>query len=123
MKLWLDDMRKPPNASWTWVTTVEAAKWYLHHETVEVASLDNDLGEGQPEGRTLVRWMAERQIWPQHVEVHSSNVPAADYMRAMIERYMPKLTAAEVAAVGRAFTSDVIQRIAGGDLDKQPPRP
>lgn len=91
MKIWLDDIRKPPDDSWTWVTTVDAARDLLITREVWVISLDNDLGGGTPEGRTLVYWMAENDRWPFHVEVHSANVVAAEYMKGMIERYKPCL--------------------------------
>lgn len=96
MKLWLDDLRSPPDTEWHWVTTVDAAKILLDHFHVEIASLDNDLGEGQEEGRRLVRWMAENEIWPNEIVVHSANVPAGEYMAGMIQRYwQPRTSCAE----------------------------
>ena len=89
MKLWLDDLRSPPDHSWHWVTAVSAAKALLERFDVEIASLDNDLGEGQEEGRRLVLWMAETGTWPDEVVVHSANVVAGAYMTGMIERYKP----------------------------------
>lgn len=59
------------------------------------ASLDHDLGydpEGGllPEGRVLVSWMAERDIWPtETIAVHSANVVGVRHMIGMIERYEP----------------------------------
>lgn len=89
MKLWLDDLRRPPDNSWTWAINVHQAKFWLKTGYVEVASLDNDLGEGEPEGRTLVLWMAEHMVWPAEVRVHTENPVARDYMLGMIERYKP----------------------------------
>ncbi len=92
MKLWLDDVRTPPTEDWVWVKTVpEARKVIEDHlpETVEVASLDNDLGEGLEEGRRLVYWMAENEIWPDVVMIHSANPVASEYMQGMIARYKP----------------------------------
>ncbi len=90
MKLWLDDLRTPPDNSWHWVTTVEAAKLVLFDYHVTEASLDNDLGEGQEEGRRLVLWLCENpELWPDEVVVHSANVVAGQYMTSMIDRYKP----------------------------------
>jgi hypothetical protein len=64
MKLWLDDLRTPPDETWAWVTTVDEAKELLATGSVEEASLDNDLGDGEPEGGKLVLWMAEQDVCP-----------------------------------------------------------
>lgn len=89
MKLWLDDLRSPPDTDWHWVTTVDAARTLMRRWPVTIASLDNDLGEGQEEGRRLVLWMADSGIWPHEVVVHSANVVAGEYMTGMIDRYKP----------------------------------
>lgn len=94
MYLWLDDLRDPtffsPDYDWTWVKTVEEAQELLKTGNVEAASLDNDLGQGLTEGRALVYWMAENDIWPSRWCVpHTANPVAEDYMRKMIERYGP----------------------------------
>jgi Cyclic-phosphate processing Receiver domain len=92
MKLWLDDLRAPPDDSWHWCTSNWGAKAVLEHYASEVTamSLDNDLGEGQEEGRRLVLWMAENNIWPSgDITIHSANPVAGEYMRGMIDRYRP----------------------------------
>ena len=90
MKLWLDDLRPPPDDSWHWATTVKVAKRLLFDYLVTEASLDNDLGEGQEEGRRLVLWLCENpEFWPDKVVVHSANVVAGEYMTSMIDRYKP----------------------------------
>jgi hypothetical protein len=90
MKLWLDDLRTPRDESWTWVKTVEEAIALMESGEVEEASLDHDLGEDTPEGRTLVYWMAEHEVWPsESISVHSGNPVGVDYMVGMIERYGP----------------------------------
>ena len=54
MKIWLDDIRTPPDGSWKWLKTAEdVIDWFrLNHDVwdVEILSLDNDLGEGRDEG-------------------------------------------------------------------------
>lgn len=95
IKLWLDDVRLPPDESWTWAKTIDQAKPLLETGRVTEASLDNDLGEDAeghslPEGRKLVLWMAEFDKWPsERLRVHSSNTVAVDYMNGMIKRYGP----------------------------------
>lgn len=90
MKLWLDDLRPPPDEGWVWVETVDDAISWLMTDTVVDASLDNDLGDEQPEGRRLVLWMAEHETWPSgSITIHSANPVASQYMRGMISRYGP----------------------------------
>lgn len=86
MKLWLDDLRYPPDINWTWVKSVDEAIEWLKTGKVIKASLDNDLGL-EVEGRRLVLWMAEHDIWPEEVVVHSNNPVAREYMEGMIKRY------------------------------------
>lgn len=94
IKLWLDDIRPVPDATWTWVKTVADAIELMATGDVSEASLDHDLGEDDgkqlPEGRALVYWMAENDTWPtESISVHSANVVGVDYMVGMIERYSP----------------------------------
>jgi hypothetical protein len=90
VRLWVDDLRPPPEGDWVWVKTVEQAAPYLERDEVREASLDNDLGEDVHEGRKLVLWMAEHEKWPtERVAIHSANPVALEYMVGMIERYGP----------------------------------
>jgi hypothetical protein len=88
MKVWLDDIRVAPDG-WVWVKTVDDAIARLINDDVTHISLDNDLGENQPEGRKVVLYMAEHNIWPEIVTVHSANPVAVEYMNGMIKRYKP----------------------------------
>lgn len=113
MKLWLDDIRPAP-IGWWHVKTVEEAKTLLLAGNVEVASLDHDLGaceaclngvsaeewlelneyQSMPHcshvgtGYDLCVWMAEHNIWPKQVQVHSANPVGRERMEGVIERYM-----------------------------------
>lgn len=88
MKLWLDDIRPAP-AGWVWCKTATEAVRYLSQDgLVEEASLDHDLGENQPTGYDLCKWMAETGAWPkQRPEVHSANPVGKEAMLWNIWRY------------------------------------
>lgn len=94
MKLWLDDIREPPDG-WLWAKNAGQAIAIIQAFADsplewEDASFDNDLGEGLPEGHTVVYYMAEHNIWPtQKPTAHSSNPPRRDHIRGMIDRYGP----------------------------------
>lgn len=128
MKLWLDDLRKPPDDTWTWVRTYEECirqfrsdKTFaelVQAEPIEVLSLDHDLGTPQT-GYDVVRWIerrvAEFGMVPPKLEVHSQNVVGrANILAAIasIERLMPRrhdgcggvvLWDAEVDSTGRLY--------------------
>jgi hypothetical protein len=88
-RLWLDDLRLPPEG-WIWAETVEEAISLMEGGNVTEASLDHDLGEGVAEGHRLVLWMAENDVWPSEaISVHSSNPPGAQRMCATVEHYGP----------------------------------
>lgn len=44
MKVWLDDVREPPDRSWVWVKTSAEALTLLWNGHVEQIALDFDLG-------------------------------------------------------------------------------
>lgn len=89
MKLWLDDLRPPPDG-WKLAKTVEEAVSHMQSGEIVEASLNHDLGEGLEEGHRLVLWMVENDTWPaEGITVHPMNPVAAQRMGAVIERYGP----------------------------------
>lgn len=98
-KLWLDDCRPKPNdemgVKWLWYTTAEAMIEDLKHyfnwspvvDTIELISLDNDLGEGNMEGYKVLDWLESLLIGvPFSIHIHTSNPVARERMRATIQR-------------------------------------
>lgn len=98
-KLWLDDCRPKPNdelgVMWLSYTTVEAMiedlkhyfNWHPIVDTIELISLDNDLGEGNTEGYKVLDWLESLLISvPFGIHIHTSNPVARERMRAIIER-------------------------------------
>jgi hypothetical protein len=99
MKIWVDDLREPPDESWTWYkTSAEAIKslqdcmWLCRNKSAiyrdEIWSLDHDLG-GDDTTRPIVLWMCENAFWPVEVVVHSANPVGIEWLEGMIERYKP----------------------------------
>jgi len=109
MKLWHDDVRPPPDASWTWARSNGEAKDLLYNERVEECSLDHDMGyEGvdipenpdwdeimdivenatpRASGLELVHWMVETGNVPPKVTIHSWNPDGAKNMAARLNRF------------------------------------
>jgi hypothetical protein len=104
MKIWHDDIRNPPDDSWTWARTNEDAICLLqdHYYSVTEISLDHDLGlENEdpndleavfkmgpfPEGIDLVDFMCKMDLVPPKVTIHSWNPIGAHNMAAMLNRF------------------------------------
>lgn len=105
IKVWLDDVRTPPEG-WVWVKTVKEAIQILSTGKVEEISLDHDLGDWETSyegaeagdlrqgarektGYDVVLWMAEHNAWPEIVRVHSQNPVGREKMEKTIDHYAP----------------------------------
>lgn len=95
LKLWVDDLREPPDPSWDWVTTSEAAiatlKFFSDEGMLwcprEIISLDHDLG-GDDTTRPVVIWMIDNGFKFNNYNVHTANPVGRDWLEGMIERYL-----------------------------------
>ena len=93
MKLWVDDERPAPDATWVVATTSEEAISRLSAmaDVFEEVSLDHDLG-GDDTGMKVVDWMASWGFWPKVVTIHTANPPARDRMLAAVNAEAPAST-------------------------------
>lgn len=107
IKLWLDDVRLPPDNTWKWVKNVNNAKILLATDEVDIASFDHDLGEitvtesgilvsgpwkCENNGSHLVDWMEETGHWPdEKPTVHSMNPVGKAYMERVIDKHWAEL--------------------------------
>lgn len=95
LRLWIDDLREPPDETWDVVTTSEAAIALLtqfQREGMlwcprEVVSFDHDLG-GDDTSRKVVIWMIENNFRFERYAVHSANPVGREWLHGMIERYL-----------------------------------
>ncbi len=61
MKIWLDDERKPPDATWTWYDNAHTVIRTLARFPVDHISLDHDLGpEKYGTGYMVMIWIEEQ---------------------------------------------------------------
>lgn len=93
MKIWVDDIRTPPDDSWVWfenscdaIGMLKVVRLWRYD--IELMSLDHDLG-GDDTSRAIVLWMCENDFWPEEVIVHSANPVGVEWLEGMIERYKP----------------------------------
>ena len=101
IKVFLDDIREPPDLGYIHVTTPHECEVILTEGEVDVLSLDHDLGLGDNKtGYSVLEWI-EREIYdsglvpPKLIIIHTGNPPARQRMiqacesikRLLIERY------------------------------------
>lgn len=101
MKLWIDDIRTPPDLSWTWVKTVGEARIKTcqmvqpnKEVSIEIISLDHDAGDCAWNGGDYInylKWLEERQyewnIAPSGMpkfHIHSMNAVGRENMENII---------------------------------------
>lgn len=101
VKLWHDDIRRPPDDSWTWARTNREAMLVLLNKEVVEASLDHDLGmhESDPDepeaylmrgaspegsGFDLAIAMYALRCVPPKVTIHTWNIERAEWMAGVL---------------------------------------
>tara|TARA_Y100000310_G_C20626034_1_gene785928 strand:+ start:520 stop:819 length:300 start_codon:yes stop_codon:yes gene_type:complete len=86
-KLWLDDIRHPPDTSWYWVRTYEEVVRYLAKWPVTEISLDHDLGVSKT-GYDVACYIEQaafnNELPPMEWRVHSQNTVGAKNIRAAL---------------------------------------
>jgi hypothetical protein len=91
VKIWVDDIRTPPDDTWIWKKTSAGSIEFLEyckseHFSIFEMSLDHDLG-GDDTTRPIVLWCCENDFWPVEVRVHSANPVGVEWLEGMIEMY------------------------------------
>lgn len=89
MKLWLDDVRSPPDDTWTWVKKASLCCKELERLRGQVTflSLDHDLASVAT-GYDVVVWLEQRafqgelDIIPASISIHSANPVGRNRMNA-----------------------------------------
>jgi hypothetical protein len=90
MKIFLDDMRQPPDGTWAVCRTAREALHFLELCDVSVISLDHDLGDGVPTGYDVCKWIEckvhyDDSYVPPEMKIHSANPVGRKNMKAAIE--------------------------------------
>ena len=101
MRIWLDDIRVPPeNEGWLWLTTSKDALALLDaalesqryapvgEATFEAIAFDHDLG-GDDDSRRVLTWIVEHNFWPDHIYFLTSNPIGRKWLVGTARRYAP----------------------------------
>ena len=96
ISIFLDDLRQTPKGFERTYTVPETINLIQNcqekHVEIDVLSLDNDLGDGEAEGYTILDWMEEQFFedesfqLPNKIVVHSDNAVARERMEIVIAR-------------------------------------
>lgn len=95
MKIWLDDVREPPDNTWRWHKTPEPLVEALPRiwNDIDAMSLDHDLGEDHLTGYEVVKRIetlvkVDGYVVNFPIRVHSANPVGVQNMRAGIASCM-----------------------------------
>lgn len=97
MKLWIDDMRRPPSNEWIWVQSVAQAipticmyERNMHDDTITI-DLDHDAGDFARYGGDYIKildWLEEMNIVDTgyFFHIHSMNPVGRENMETIIKK-------------------------------------
>lgn len=88
INIFLDDWRPVPR-NFIPVRSVQECVNLLKEREVNILSLDYNLGAFQPTGFELVKWMAENNIYPKQIFMHSANPFGRVRMYNFLKKYKP----------------------------------
>jgi len=93
-KLFLDDLRAPPDGTWVVARTVPAAIEYIEEYGLPFSmSLDHDLGTGT-DAPVLVHWLIDQHLDGRYdirginVHVHSANTVGVDNLEGLWSSFL-----------------------------------
>ena len=97
MRLWVDDIRVPPEG-WVWAKTsqeaIDAYQSWLYSSSdryFEAIAFDHDLGEDD-DSRRVLNYIVERDIWPDHIYFLTSNPVGRQWLEGTARSYAPETT-------------------------------
>ena len=95
MKLWIDDVRKPPTEEWVWARSVKQVKTCImayeqnYYDDTIIIDLDHDSGDWFNEGGDYIKildWLEEQNIVDTgyFFHIHSMNPVGRENMERII---------------------------------------
>ncbi|WP_424768880.1 cyclic-phosphate processing receiver domain-containing protein [Paenibacillus sp. sgz302251] len=109
--VYLDDFRACPKG-FVLASNAEECKQLLDLETVDILSLDFDLGWAQPTGYEVVRHIVETGRYPEKIYLHTSSVAGRMQMYHMLSTNMPP----HVKLHNGPMPDELINKIAGNPI-------
>lgn len=108
IKLWHDDVRRPPDDSWMWARSNAEAMEVLNTAFVHILSMDHDLGgadipvgqlhhilddpdmaklDGNETGVALAEFIGQHDLYPEQIIIHSMNPVGAGNILAAFQKW------------------------------------
>ena len=91
LKLWVDDLRDPPDGTWVVARDYHPAIEILETDRVKKVSLDHDLGPDET-GYDICLWMSRTGIWPNTIALHTANPLGREAMYDHLVNHAPRGT-------------------------------
>lgn len=93
MKIYIDDIRDPPDKSWTVIRELNVALDLIkvlefYESKIEAISFDHDLG-GDDTTRPVMMFLCEKNYWPKNIIIHTANPVGREYLEQLTIRYAP----------------------------------
>lgn len=88
MKLFVDDIRKPPERGFECAEDYDGAVFFLRYLEFEFVTLDYSLGDS-PNGLEILKFMHENKKYPKHLNIHSNHIEGREIMRRYAEENFP----------------------------------
>lgn len=87
-RLFLDDVRDPPDDSWAVVRSYEEFVDYIETNGVpDLISFDHDLGDGVPTGMDCAKFLVDNQLLVKGFQVHSANTPGRKNIKSLLTNW------------------------------------
>ena len=106
--VYLDDCRRCPEG-FVHAKNAEECILLLAEETVDVLSLDYDLGWGEPTGLEVARFIAESGRYPRRIYLHTSSASGRMHMYALLAERLPE----GAALTGGPMPASLLAEIGG----------
>ena len=93
MKIYIDDIREPPDKSWTVIRELNVALDLIkvlefYDSKIQAISFDHDLG-GDDTTRPIMMFLCEKNYWPKKIYVHTANNVGRQWLEGMANHYGP----------------------------------
>jgi hypothetical protein len=89
MNVFLDDKRSAPKGFYL-VRTAQQCIELLESETIDVISLDYNLGHKESTGYKVVKYMVRNKLFPKEIIIHSNSPRGRSKMYDLLNQYKPQ---------------------------------
>jgi hypothetical protein len=87
-RLFLDDIRDPPDSSWDIVRSFDEFVGYIEtYGMADEISFDHDLGDNVPSGMDCAKWLVETERPLARFTVHSANPPGRANIEGLLRNW------------------------------------